>query len=118
MAGSRGVMTTVAAASRIAEWSVVPSVAVVVAAFELVVAVDLLATASFEVWHNWLAGAVYIVVATGLLAALGPQLVVVLVLGGVGIGLLAQGLLTFEIVRLPGIDWERRLAERRLGRKL
>ena len=41
-----------------------------------------------------------------------------LVFLGVGIGLAIQGLLTFEVIRLPFVDWERRIAEKKLGRKL
>lgn len=37
---------------------------------------------------------------------------------GSAIGLGIQGLLAYEIVRLPTVDWEKRLVERRLGRKL
>ena len=40
------------------------------------------------------------------------------VFGGVGIGLIVQGLLTFEVIRLPFHNFERKLAEKRLGRKL
>lgn len=36
----------------------------------------------------------------------------------VGGWLVIQGLLAFEIVRLPFANWERRLVEKRLGRKL
>ena len=44
--------------------------------------------------------------------------VVYLVLAGVGIGLVIQGLLAFEVVNFMTPGWERRLAERKLGRKL
>lgn len=37
---------------------------------------------------------------------------------GTGIALIVQGLFTFEILRFPSHDWERRIAEKRLGRKL
>ena len=40
------------------------------------------------------------------------------VFGGVGIYLIVQGLMSFEIVRLPFQGLERKLAEKRLGRKL
>ena len=37
---------------------------------------------------------------------------------GVGAGLATQALFTFEIIRFPFQGWEKRIAERRLGRKL
>lgn len=37
---------------------------------------------------------------------------------GVGAGLAIQALFTFEIIRLPFQDWEKRLAEKKLGRRL
>lgn len=40
------------------------------------------------------------------------------VFGGVGICLIVQGLLSFEIIRLPFQNFERKVAEKKLGRKL
>lgn len=40
------------------------------------------------------------------------------VFGGVGLALIVQGLVSFEVIRLPLQDLERRLVEKRLGRKL
>lgn len=37
---------------------------------------------------------------------------------GIGAGLAIQALFTFEIIRLPFQDWEKRITEKRLGRKL
>jgi len=37
---------------------------------------------------------------------------------GIGAGLAIQALFTFEIIRFPFQNWERRIAEKRLGRKL
>jgi XRE family transcriptional regulator, regulator of sulfur utilization len=37
---------------------------------------------------------------------------------GVGIGLVIQGLITFEVIRFPTQSWEKRIVEKRLGRKL
>ena len=37
---------------------------------------------------------------------------------GVGIGLIVQGLMAFEVIRLPWQNWEKRIVEKRLGRKL
>jgi transcriptional regulator with XRE-family HTH domain len=46
--------------------------------------------------------------------------IVYIILGALGVGVLIQGLLAFEIVNLPflGPGWERRLVERRLRRRL
>ncbi|MEM7078779.1 MAG: helix-turn-helix transcriptional regulator [Pseudomonadota bacterium] len=40
------------------------------------------------------------------------------VFGGIGLGLLLHGLMSFEVVRFPFQDLERKVAEKRLGRKL
>jgi len=40
------------------------------------------------------------------------------VFGGVGLGLVVQGLISFEVIRLPFQDFERKMVEKRLGRKL
>ena len=40
------------------------------------------------------------------------------VFGGVGLWLLVHGLVSFEVVRLPFQGLERKLAEKKLGRKL
>lgn len=40
------------------------------------------------------------------------------VFGGVGLGLIMQGLMSFEVIRLPFQDLERKVAEKRLRRKL
>lgn len=46
--------------------------------------------------------------------------IVYVVFGALGLGVVIQGLLAFEVLRLPFFspDWERRLVERRLRRKL
>lgn len=46
--------------------------------------------------------------------------IVYIILGALGLGVVIQGLLAFEVVNLPffGPGWERRLVERRLRRKL
>ena len=41
-----------------------------------------------------------------------------IVFGAVGLGLAIQGLMAYEVIRLPFQNLERRLAERKLGRKL
>ena len=40
------------------------------------------------------------------------------VFGGVGLGLIVQGLMAFEVIRLPFQNLERKVAEKRLRRKL
>jgi len=40
------------------------------------------------------------------------------VFGAIGLGLVVQGLMVFEVIRLPFQDLERRIAEKKLGRKL
>ena len=40
------------------------------------------------------------------------------VFGGVGLALIVQGLMAFEVIRLPFQHFERKVAEKRLGRKL
>lgn len=40
------------------------------------------------------------------------------VFGGVGLALIVQGLMAFEVIRLPFQHLERKVAEKRLGRKL
>ena len=37
---------------------------------------------------------------------------------GVGAGLVVQGLIAFEVIRIGWTDWEKKLVEKRLGRKL
>lgn len=46
--------------------------------------------------------------------------IVYIILGALGVGVVIQGLLAFEVINLPffGPRWERRLVERRLRRKL
>lgn len=41
-----------------------------------------------------------------------------LVFGGVGLGLVIQGLMAYEVIRLPFQNLERKIAEKKLGRKL
>jgi len=63
--------------------------------------------------------ATYVIMAVVFLFVFHGQPVVYIIFAGLGVGLIVQGLIAFEIVsfmRSPG--WERRLAERKLGRKL
>ena len=57
-------MSVLVSAGRLAGWSVVASVAAVLTALELVIAVDLLATANFGGWQNWPVAVVYIALAS------------------------------------------------------
>lgn len=62
---------------------------------------------------------VYLVLAVVFFAKFGFQEPVLWwVFGGAGAGIALQGLLAFEKIRLPTVNWEKRIAERRLGRKL
>ena len=60
----------------------------------------------------------YVVLAVVFLIVGFTEPVVYWVFLGVGIGLIIQGLMAFELIRLPFQHWERRLIEKRLGRKL
>jgi transcriptional regulator with XRE-family HTH domain len=62
---------------------------------------------------------VYVVLAVVFFAKFGfHEPVVWWVFGGAGAGIALQGLLAFEKIRLPSVDWEKRIAEKKLGRKL
>lgn len=43
---------------------------------------------------------------------------VYVVFAGLGVGLIIQGLIAFEVIGFMSTGWEKRLAERKLGRKL
>jgi transcriptional regulator with XRE-family HTH domain len=60
----------------------------------------------------------YVVMAAVFLVVFHGKPVVYLVLGGVGLGLIVQGLIAFEVVSFMSPGWEKRMAERKLGRKL
>jgi len=63
--------------------------------------------------------AVYIVLAVVFFAIFGfDEPVVWWVFGAVGAGIVLQGLLYFEKIRLPMVNWEKHIAEKKLGRKL
>tara|TARA_R110002073_G_scaffold278110_1_gene441962 strand:+ start:3358 stop:3816 length:459 start_codon:yes stop_codon:yes gene_type:complete len=44
--------------------------------------------------------------------------VVYIIFAGIGLGLILQGLVAFEVVSFMNPGWEKRLVERKLGRKL
>ncbi len=56
-------------------------------------------------------GAVFLVVFHG-------EPVVYIIFAGLGVGLIVQGLIAFEVVSFMSPGWEKRLAEKKLGRKL
>lgn len=61
----------------------------------------------------------YVILAIAFFAVKGfDEPILYWVFGGVGLGLIVQGLITFELVRLPFQNLERKLAEKKLGRKL
>ncbi len=62
--------------------------------------------------------AVVFLIAIGMDELDGKGHVVLWVFLGVGAGLVVQGLLAFEIIRFERPDWEKRIVEKRLGRKL
>ncbi|WP_376694808.1 helix-turn-helix domain-containing protein [Wenzhouxiangella sp. EGI_FJ10305] len=62
---------------------------------------------------------VYFILATVFFASWGfDKPLLYIVFGGVGLGLVFQGLMAYEVIRLPFQNMERRIAEKRLGRKL
>ncbi len=60
----------------------------------------------------------YVVLAAVFLVVFHGEPVIYIIFGGLGVGLIVQGLIANEIVSFMSPGWERRLAERKLGRKL
>lgn len=60
----------------------------------------------------------YVVLAIVFLIAFHGEPVVYIIFAGLGVGLIVQGLIAFEVVSFMSPGWEKRLAERKLGRKL
>ena len=60
----------------------------------------------------------YLILAVVFFVVFPSHMVLYLVFGGIGIGLVVQGLIAFEKIPLLSPRWERRLVEKRLGRKL
>jgi uncharacterized membrane protein len=48
----------------------------------------------------------------------GPDPRVLTIFGIMGLGILVQGLVTFEKVPFLSVNWEKRMVEKRLGRRL
>jgi transcriptional regulator with XRE-family HTH domain len=62
--------------------------------------------------------ATYLVMALVFLVVFHGEPVVYIIFAGLGVGLVVQGLIAFEKVSFLSPGWERRMAERKLGRKL
>lgn len=62
--------------------------------------------------------ATYVVMALIFLVVFHGEPVVYFIFAGLGVGLVVQGLIAFEVVSFMSPGWERRMAERKLGRKL
>jgi len=60
----------------------------------------------------------YVVMALIFLVVFHGKPVVYLIFAGLGVGVIVQGLIAFEVVSFLNPGWEKRLAERKLGRKL
>lgn len=60
----------------------------------------------------------YVVLAAVFLVVFHGFTLVYIIFAALGVGLVVQGLIAFEVVSFMSPEWERRLAERRLGRKL
>ena len=60
----------------------------------------------------------YLVIAAVFLFAFHDAPVVYYVLGGLGVAVIIQGLIAFEVISFMSPGWERRMAERKLVRKL
>ena len=60
----------------------------------------------------------YVVLAAVFLVVFRQEPLAYLIFAGLGLGLIVQGLIAFEKVSFLSPNWERKLAEKRLGRKL
>lgn len=60
----------------------------------------------------------YVVLAAVFLVVFHGEPIVYIIFAGLGVGLIVQGLIAFEVVGFMSPGWERRMAERKLGRKL
>jgi XRE family transcriptional regulator, regulator of sulfur utilization len=60
----------------------------------------------------------YVVLAAVFLVVFKGFTLVYIIFAGLGVGLIVQGLIAFEVVSFMSPEWERKLAERKLGRKL
>ncbi len=60
----------------------------------------------------------YLVLAAVFLVLFHGEPVVYIIFAGLGLGLIVQGLVAYEVVSFMNPDWEKKLVERKLGRKL
>ena len=60
----------------------------------------------------------YLVLAVVFLVIFQGEPIIYIIFAGLGVALIVQGLIAYEVVSFLSPDWERRLAERKLGRKL
>ncbi len=60
----------------------------------------------------------YVVLAVVFLFVFRGEPVVYIIFAGLGVALIVQGLIAFGVISFMSPDWERRLAEKKLGRKL
>lgn len=60
----------------------------------------------------------YLVLAAVFLVLFHGESIVYIIFAGLGVGLIVQGLIAFEVISFMSPGWERRMAERKLGRKL
>ena len=60
----------------------------------------------------------YLTLAVVFLVFFHGEPVVYIIFAGIGLGLILQGLVAFEVVSFMNPGWEKRLVERKLGRKL
>lgn len=60
----------------------------------------------------------YVVMAEVFITMAYDEPVIYVIFGSLGVGLIVQGLIAFEVVSFMSPNWERKLAERKLGRKL
>lgn len=60
----------------------------------------------------------YLVVSAIFLVVFGGDAHLYMVLGGVGVGIIIYGLITFEVIHILSPNIERKIVEKRLGRKL
>lgn len=60
----------------------------------------------------------YVVMGAVFLVAFHGEPVVYLIFAGLGVGLIVQGLIAFEVISFMSPGWEKRMVEKKLGRKL
>lgn len=60
----------------------------------------------------------YLILAAVFLVVFHGVSIVYIIFAALGVGLIVQGLIAFEVISFMSPNWERRLAERKLGRKL